>query len=169
LLDRFGNKAVMTLSLILWQLGNVVWCFLEPGNRNPMFPLWVWGGMTSAGFILGQFTLLLKLIPVAAKNLAIGVYLAVTSIVAAVAPILGGQSLDWALARTSDPLSVYHLCFILQPALAITGAIWLLRVQEPSASSLTSVVGAMRNIRTLSGIFGLSFLVNYVFYRPQRR
>lgn len=169
LLDRFGNKAVMTLSLILWQLGNVVWCFLEPGNRNLLFPLWVWGGMTSAGFILGQFTLLLKLIPVAAKNLAIGVYLAVTSIVAAVAPILGGQSLDWALARTSDPLSVYHLCFILQPALAITGAIWLLRVQEPSASSLTSVVGAMRNIRTLSGIFGLSFLVNYVFYRPQRR
>jgi MFS family permease len=153
LLDRFGNKAVMTLSLILWQLGNVVWCFLEPGNRNLLFPLWVWGGMTSAGFILGQFTLLLKLIPVAAKNLAIGVYLAVTSIVAAVAPILGGQSLDWALARTSDPLSVYHLCFILQPALAITGAIWLLRVQEPSASSLTSVVGAMRNIRTLSGIF----------------
>jgi hypothetical protein len=30
-------------------------------------------------------------------------------------------------------------------------------------------MGAMRNIRTLSGIFGLSFLVNYVFYRAQRR
>jgi hypothetical protein len=26
----------------------------------------------------------------------------------------------------------------------------------------------MRNIRTLSGVFGLSFLVNYVFYRAQK-
>jgi len=26
----------------------------------------------------------------------------------------------------------------------------------------------MRNIRTLSGIFGLGFLVNHVFYRAQR-
>jgi hypothetical protein len=30
------------------------------------------------------------------------------------------------------------------------------------------VFGAMRNFRTLSGVFGLSFLVNYVFYRPQK-
>jgi hypothetical protein len=30
------------------------------------------------------------------------------------------------------------------------------------------VFGAMRNFRTLSGVFGLSFLVNYVFYRAQR-
>lgn len=170
LLDRYGNKSVMTLSLVLWQLGNVVWCFLEPGNRNLLYPLWIWGGMTSAGFILGQFTLLLKLIPIPAKNLAIGVYLATTSLVAAAAPVLGGLSLEWGLGRwPSEPLLVYHLCFIVQPVLACGGAFWLLRVQEPSASSLTNLVGAMRNVRTLSGIFGLSFLVNYVFYRPQKR
>lgn len=170
LLDRYGNKAVMAVSLLLWQSGNVTWCFLTPENSHLLYGQWIWGGMTSAGFILGQFTLLLKLIPVAAKNLAIGVYLSVTSVVAASAPILGGTSLDWALARWStEPLLVYHVCFIVQPVLACTGAFWLLRVHEPSASSLTSVVGAMRNIRTLSGIFGLSFLVNYVFYRPQRR
>ncbi len=170
LLDRYGNKAVMTVSLILWQAGNVAWCFLTPENRTILYGVWIWGGMTSAGFILGQFTLLLKLIPVAAKNLAIGVYLSVTSLVAAIAPILGGESLDWALARwNNDPLGVYHVCFIVQPVVACAGAFWLLRVHEPSASSLTSVVGAMRSIRTLSGLFGLSFFVNYVFYRPQRR
>jgi hypothetical protein len=32
------------------------------------------------------------------------------------------------------------------------------------------VFGAMRNIRTLSGVLGLEFLVNYVFYRaPKER
>ena len=167
MLDRYGNKAVMTFSLILWQLGNFVWCFLEPGNRNLLYPLWTWGGMTSAGFILGQFTLLLKLLPIPAKALAIGVNLATTSLVAAIAPILGGMALTRALARTADPLAVYHVCFIVQPVVALAGAFFLLRVREPAASSLTNVVGAMRNIRTLSGIFGLSFISNYVFYRPQ--
>lgn len=166
MLDRYGNKAVMTLSLILWQLGNVTWCFLVPENRWILYALWTWGGMTSAGFILGQFTLLLKLIPVPAKNLAIGVYLSATSVVAAIAPILGGQVLSWSLARFPQAIHVYHVCFIAQPAIAVAGSIILLRVREPAASSLTNVVGAMRNIRTLSGIFGLSFLVNYVFYRP---
>jgi hypothetical protein len=44
----------------------------------------------------------------------------------------------------------------------------LLRVHEPRASTFTMVFGAMRNIRTLSGVFGLGAFVNYVFYRPQK-
>jgi hypothetical protein len=60
------------------------------------------------------------------------------------------------------------VCFLVQPVLALVGAMLLLRVHEPRASSLTMVFGAMRNIRTLSGVFGLSFLVNHVFYRAQK-
>jgi MFS family permease len=168
LLDRYGNKSVMTFSLLLWQASNFLWCFLAPENRNILYAMWIWGGATSAGFILGQFTLLLKLIPLEAKNLAIGINLAVTSLVAAAAPITGGSALTWALARWTDPLAVHHVCFLVQPILALLGAVLLLRVHEPRASSLTMVFGAMRNIRTLSGVFGLSFLVNYVFYRAQK-
>ena len=31
------------------------------------------------------------------------------------------------------------------------------------------VFGAMRNVRTLSGVLGLDFFINYVFYRPGKR
>jgi Na+/melibiose symporter-like transporter len=168
LLDRYGNKSVMAFSLILWQGQNFIWCFLTPDNRNVLYAMWIWGGATGAGFILGQFTLLLKLIPLEAKNLAIGVNLAVISLVAASAPITGGAILTWALARWPDPLAVHHVCFILQPVLALMGAMLLLRVHEPRASSRTMVFGAMRNIRTLSGVFGLGAFVNYVFYRAQK-
>lgn len=167
MLDRYGNKSVMSISLVLWQLGSSLWCFLDTSNRYLLYPMWAWGGITSAGFILGQFTMALKLIPIPAKSLALGVNLAITSLVAAIAPILGGQILGRALSSLQDPLLVYHVCFVVQPVLALAGAMTLLRIREPSASSLTNVVGAMRNIRTLSGIFGLSFLTNYVFYRPQ--
>jgi MFS family permease len=168
LLDRYGNKSVMTFSLLLWQAQNFMWCFLTPENRNLLYAMWIWGGATGAGFILGQFTILLKLIPVQAKNIAIGVNLAVTSLVAAIAPITGGAVLTWALARWPNPLTVHHVCFVVQPVLALLGSMLLLRVHEPRASSLTMVFGAMRNIRTLSGVFGLGAFVNYVFYRPQK-
>ncbi|MBI5381510.1 MAG: MFS transporter [Opitutae bacterium] len=166
LLDRYGNKAVMAFSLILWQGQNFLWCFLTPDNRNLSYAMWLWGGTTSAGFMLGQFTLLLKVIPVEAKNLAIGVNLAITSLVAAIAPVLGGMALSWALQHwPGHTLAVYHVCFLVQPVLAILGITLLLRLREPQASNFTSLVGAMRSIRTLSGIFGLSFLTDYIFYR----
>ncbi|MDP3071975.1 MAG: MFS transporter [Opitutaceae bacterium] len=168
LLDRFGNKSVMTLSLLVWQAQNFLWCILTPENRLMLYPMWLFGGAVSAGFILGQFTLLLKLIPPQAKNLAIGVNVAVVSLVAAIAPITGGEVLTWALGRWDDALAVHHVCFALQPTLAVLGCLILIRVQEPQASPLTMVFGAMRNIRTLSGVFGLSFLTHYIFYRPQR-
>jgi MFS family permease len=168
LLDRYGNKSVMTFSLLLWQAQNFAWCFLTPQNADILYAMWIWGGTTSAGFILGQFTILLRLIPREAKSLAIGTNLAITSLVAGIAPITGGAVLTWALARWSDPLAVYHSCFVLQPVMALAGSFLLLRVHEPQASPLTMVFGAMRNIRTLSGVFGLGFLVNYVFYRPQK-
>ncbi|MEY4941236.1 MAG: hypothetical protein RIQ93_2971 [Verrucomicrobiota bacterium] len=169
LLDRYGNKSVMAFSLILWQSQSFLWCVVTPENRNMLYGMWAWGGITSAGFVLGQFTILLRLIPLKAKSLAIGANIAVTSLVAAVAPIIGGTVLTWALARWPDPLKVYHGCFLLQPLLALAGSTLLLRIHEPHASSLTMVFGAMRNIRTLSGVLGLDFFVNYVFYRPEKK
>lgn len=175
LLDRYGNRPVMVFSLLVWQLVNFLWCFLTPRNHTMMYVIWALGGMTSmgaiasAGFVLGQFTILLRLIPLEAKSLAIGLNLAVTSLSAAIAPIVGGMILNAALRRWSDPIAVYHVCFVLQPVLALAGCLLLLRVHEPQASPLTMVFGAMRNIRTLSGVLGLEFLVNYVFYRQEKK
>ncbi len=169
MLDLFGNKGVMVVSLILWQLQNFVWCFLTPQNTDWLYAMWVWGGTTNAGFFLGQFTLLLKLLPLPARNLALGMNLAITSIFAAIAPILGGAILEWGLARW-DSLSVYHACFLAQPVFSFGVAWLLLRIREPAASPLTQVVGAMSNVRTLASLSGLSFLSNYTFYRnPTKR
>lgn len=175
LLDRYGNRPVMVVSLIVWQAVNLLWCFLTPSSSTIVYIIWALGGMTSmgaiasSGFVLGQFTILLRLIPLEAKSLAIGLNLAATSLAAAVAPIIGGLVLNWALERWPDAISVYHACFLVQPVLALAGCLILLRVHEPQASPLTMVFGAMRNIRTLSGVLGLEFLVNYIFYRPPKR
>jgi MFS family permease len=164
LLDRYGNKGVMVVSLTLWQAQNLGWCFLTPDNADWLYVMWIWGGATNAGFFLGQFTLLLKLLPVPARNLALGMNLAATSLFAAIAPILGGAILEFFLAR-HPALPVYHACFLAQPLLAILVGWLLLRIREPAASPLTHVVGAMSNVRTLASLSGLSFLAQYLFYR----
>jgi len=171
LLDRYGNKGVMATSLFLWQGSGYLWCVLTPGSPAWLLPaMWLWSGTVGAGFVLGMFTLMLKLVPPTAKALSIGVYVAVTSLAAAIAPIIGGELISWGLARwPQHALTVYHASFAVLPSLALASIIMLLRIKEPQASRLTSVVGAMRSVRTLSGIFGLTFFVNFVFYRPRRK
>jgi hypothetical protein len=115
-----------------------------------------------------MFTLLLKLLPVPARNLALGVNLAVTSLFAAVAPVLGGALLEHFMAGHPS-LLVYHSAFVFQPVAAIIVVWLLLRIREPAASPLTHVVGAMSNVRTLASLSGLSFLANYIYYKNPRR
>ena len=169
LLDRYGNKSVMAAAILLWPAQYLLWLFLDRGNVWLLYGLWVWNGFTWAGFTLGQFNLLLKLIPPEAKISAIGLNTAVTSIFTAIAPMLSGVAITWALHRGTDAMTVYHWAFALQILPALLSALLLLRVQEPKASPLSTVFGAMRNIRTLGAMLGLTFLANYVFIKPVKK
>jgi MFS family permease len=159
LADRFGNKPVMLFCMILWQAQNFLWCIVTPANHWILYPMWVFSGIMGIGFAITLFNLQLKVIPSQAKTLAISVNIAVASLVTALGPIIGGKILQWALAGSTPSLEVYHRGFFFTPVLALLA----------SASPLSSVVGAMRNIRTLSSIFGVSFLTDYMFVRSNKR
>lgn len=169
LADRFGNKPVMLFCMIAWQLQNYFWCLLTPDNSWMLYGMWVFGGTMSAGFALSLFNIQLKIIPPAAKTLAISVNLAVASLVTALAPIIGGVILKHLLAGGGSPFVIYHRVFLVTPTLALLSCLLITKVHEPAASPLSSVVGAMRNIRTLGGLFGMGFLVDYIFVKPTKK
>lgn len=169
LLDRYGNKSVMAAAILLWQVQFPIWLLVTPHDTWLLLPVWAWNGFTWAGFTLGLFNMLLKLIPPEAKTIAIGINTAFTSVVTAVAPILGGAFLTWALRRGWNPMTVYHYAFLLQILPALVSYLILLRVHEPKASPLSTVFGAMRNARALGAMLGLTFIANYVFVKPARR
>jgi len=158
----------MIVCMIAWQLQNFAWCFLTPENAKLLYAMWIFGGVVSAGFILGLFNIQLRIIPPAAKTLAISINLAVTSLVTAIAPILGGSILQYLLNTGTEPLSVYHQLFIVPPAVAILGCGLLRRVKEPNSAPLSIVIGAMRNARTLGGIIGLTQLANFIFVKSSK-
>jgi len=168
LADRFGNKPVMLFCMISWQLQNFLWCILTPENQWLLYGMWSFGGVVSTGFILSLFNLQLKIIPVHAKTLAISLNLAITSLVTAMGPIIGGAILGHLLQDGRAPIDVYHRVFLVTPIAALLACFFLTRVQESAASPLASVVGAMRNIRTLGSVFGMSILMDYVFIKNPR-
>ena len=169
LLGRLGNKSVMAAAILLWQAQFFVWIFLDRSNTWLLYGLWIWNGFTWAGFTLGLFNMLLKLIPPEAKTIAIGLNTAITSIFTAIAPVLSGAAFTYALNRGWDPMRVYHYAFVLQTVPAFLSCLILLRVQEPKASPLSAVFGAVRNVRTLGAMLGLTFIANYVFVKPARK
>lgn len=169
LLNKFGNKPVMIFGLGLWQIQNYLWCILTPENAWLLYPMWAFGGVTSAGYLLGSFNLLLKLMPPQAKTTGISIYLAITSLVAAIAPILGGLFFTWSASTGFDMMRTYHLSFLIQPTLCLLGCLILLRIHEPASSKVRDVVGAMRSMRQIGALFGLPFLANYTFLKARKK
>lgn len=162
-LDRYGNRPTMYIALVAWMVPGFCWALLTPANTWILKILYASGGVFSAGFVLGQFNLLLKLVPPAAKTAAISLNVAATSLASAIGPIIGGLLLDRAWDLGFDRLPVYHSMAVVHHFIIIVAGLMVLRIAEPKSSPLSQVVGAMRSSRQIFALLGMSFLVNYVF------
>lgn len=165
LLDRFGNIPVMIVSLVAWQLAGFLWAFMRPDNLWLLYVVLAAGGFTTPGYGIGVFNLLLKFTPSTARTMGMALFTSISSLAAAIGPIVGSNVIAWAQGRGYASLHVYHVVFALTPVMAISVCLLLRRLNEEKASQLTDVVDAMRNVRTLASLFGLSFFVNQIFYR----
>ena len=163
LINRHGSRPVLLCAVALWGAINTLWFFVSPDTPYLPFALGALAGAANAGVVLGQFNLVLKLVPTRAKALAIGFNTAVTSFVTAVAPLAGGKVIAWCLAQGWNPADVYHVFFLSQPVLAVGTWLVVRKLQEPDTAPLDRVVGAMRNARTLGAVLGLGFLFTYLF------
>jgi|GEM_PF-186336 len=169
LLDRYGNIPVMIVSLGCWQLFALLWCVVDPSRVNVIYFAVAAGGLFSAGYGIGLFALMLKLMPAGARTFGVALFISLSSLAAALGPPLGGHLITWAKACGWDAFSVYRAAFLVAPIASMSSVLILRRVREENASRVGEVVGAMRNVRTVAALFGLSFFVNQVFYRKAGR
>jgi len=169
LYDRYGCRPVMMFVLFPWMLIGSFWAAVGPDNTWVLFIIFGSGGLFGAGFLLGSFNLLLKLIPREAKTIAISLNVALASLAAAIAPILGGSLLDLAWDLGFDRIRTYHAAAIVHYSLLLSTVLILARVVEPKSSSVSQVIGAMRSYRQVGALVGLSFLLNYTFVKKRRK
>lgn len=169
LLDRFGNRPVMLFVLFPWMIIGSFWASVDQDRFWLLYVIFATGGLFGAGFVLGSFNLLLKLVPPEAKTTAISMHVALASLAGAIAPILGGALLTYAWSVGMDKLRTYHLAAVVHHGLLLSTAFILYRVKEPKSSPLSQVIGAMRSYRQVGALLGLSFLVNFTFTKKEKQ
>ncbi len=160
-IDRYGCIPAITLGLLLWQGGGYLWSILTPETTWLLYPMWLFGGMSAAGFLLGTFNLLFKVIPSEAKTVAISANLAMTSVAAGTAPIISGQILGMAQSMGWDPVLVYRCGFVLAPTMTLLSLLFIHRIKEPESDErFGGLSGSMRMARQTLQLFGGVALAN---------
>src|SRR5690606_6084946 len=115
---------------------------------------WINGGIFSAAFLLGQFNLILRLMPTHARTAAVSLNLSVMSLAAGIAPVLGGIILQNSV-RGDDLL--YRIGIGAMCVASILCIPFLRSIKEPEKTNPKGVLGAMRTARQILMLQGMSF------------
>ncbi len=161
LTDRFGSKPVLIVAATVWSLvALAAWSVAGPTWRLHLYASYlIVGGMT-AGLQLCQFNLMVKLVPAERRAAYVSTFFALTSLLTALGPAIGG----WMLGRLPDQLGVFigqpirdfHVVF----ALSLVGCLFITnvlhRVREPAEQPVGQVWRTMRTMRTFNPMLALA-------------
>lgn len=160
LCERFGNRPVLQVAALLWAgTAMVMWAC---AGRN-WLPSLILGyfvvGSATAGFQLVQFNLMVRLAPAALRPAYVAVFLAATSLLTAIGPVLGGAVLK-ALPRQLGHLAgktilSYHALFVLAALGCLLITHLIERVREPAQQPLASVWREMKTMRSFNPMLSM--------------
>ncbi len=169
LIDQHGCRPTLIISLCGWMLNGYLFNLTNASNHWLVYLIFAIGGAFGAGFLFASFAMLLKLVPREAKTAAISLNLAATSLAGALSPIAGGFLIEWTQASGANPLAVFHRLSTLHHSLVLSTALILFAIEEPKSSSIRQAVGSMRALRQAGAALGLSYFINYSFFKRRRK
>lgn len=165
--DRFGNKPVQYVCSYAWIVAGLVgWLAASPALNNHLYLVYLVVGGATAGFQLTQFNLMLRLTPQGMGSLYVAVFLAVTSALTALGPVLGGAL----LAVTPDQLGVflgqpvykYHLLFLVSFAGCLVSMQFLGVAHEPASHGVQTVWRSMWRMRSFNPLLAMTNAATYL-------
>ncbi len=170
--DRFGSKPVMATCAVLWALSAVPsWLFAGPARFHHLYLNYFIVGAVTAGFQLCQFNLMVKMVPARSKAPFISVFLAGTSLLTALGPLLGARLLRWIPHELGSflgqPILEYHALFLGSLVLCGLSTHVLQQMQEPAERPLRELVRVMRTMREFNPVLGVASVAELVF-TPRR-
>lgn len=153
--ERFGNRPVLQVIALIWAIASLVmWGLARPGMTWHLYIGYLVVGAMTAGFQLMQFNLMVRLAPSEQRAAYVAVFMALTSLLTAAGPILGGQALNYLPAEVGRLFGARILSFHLLFGLSAFGCVLVThliqRVQEPLAKPVDAVWREMRTMRTFN-------------------
>lgn len=170
--DRFGSKPVMLACAFLWAATALpAWLFAGPARHAHLYLNYFLVGAVTAGFQLCQFNLMVKMIPARSKAPYISVFLAITSLLTALGPLIGAQLLNRLPHSIGEflgqPILEFHVVFVGSLLLCLLTTHFLQSMREPQERPLAELVRVMRTMREFNPVLGVAAVAELVF-TPRR-
>jgi len=155
LCERFGNRPVLQVCALIWAITALAtWGLARPGSTWHLYLGYFVVGAMTAGFQLMQFNLMLRLAPANLRAAYVAIFLALTSLLTAAGPILGGQALRHLPAIIGSlfgrPVLSFHLLFVLSAFGCVLAINLIHRVREPAEQPVVAVWREMKTMRTFN-------------------
>jgi MFS family permease len=166
--DRFGSKPVQYVAAYAWCfVGLIAWAIASPQREAHLFLSYMIVGGATAGFQLTQFNLMLRLIPAGQGSAYIAVFLAITSALTCLGPLLGGA----ALAILPNDLGVIfgqtitdnHLLFTVSFVGCLMVLPFLTATREPASTGVHDVWRSMMRMRSFNPLLAVSSAAAFLF------
>jgi MFS family permease len=140
--------------------GLLGWSIANPAWYLHLYLVFLLVGGATAGFQLAQFNLMLKLTPPGMGSLYIAVFLAVTSALAALGPLLGSALLAFTPLEVGNflghPFMNYHLLFLVSFLGCLLSLPILTSAHEPASKEIHHVWRSMWRMRSFNPLIALS-------------
>jgi MFS family permease len=155
LCERYGNRPVLQVAALAWALTALVtWSLARPQWTWHLYPGYFIVGATTAGFQLAQFNLMVRLAPANLRAAYVAVFLAATSLLTALGPVLGAQALRLLPLETGQllgqPVLSFHWLFAGSAFGCVLATALVQRVHEPAEQPAVAVWREMRSMRTFN-------------------
>ncbi len=155
LCERFGNRPVMQVCASIWAVSALLtWGVARPGFTAHLYAGYIIAGAMTAGFQLTQFNLMVRLAPPEPRPAYVAVFLALTSFLTALGPVLGGQVLRFLPLDLGSVGGVqvwsFHAVFVLSALACLVVTAVIGRVCEPAELPATSVWREMSTMRAFN-------------------
>jgi len=158
--DKLGNKPVIIVSGWFLIVIPFLWILAVPGKYYlPVLLAHILSGAFMAGAALSQFNILIKLSPKEGRSVYLALFAAITGIVGATAPIVGGSLSNmlgnFSMTMLNYNVSNLHVIFIISAVLQAVTIFFILKVKEPAASTPVAVIMQLSNdLNPQTGIAG---------------
>ena len=167
--DRFGNKPVMMTSALTWlTVAAVSWFISGPRQHAHLYANYFITGFMLAGFQqVGQFNLMIKMVPAENRAHYLSVYFSLTNLLVALGPVAGGIALrlmpDDLGTFLHQPFTRYHIVIVGSILLCLASLLILKRVREPASRDVRDLVNVMWHMREFNPMLAATTVAQYMF------
>ncbi len=172
LADKYGYKPILRISSFAIALTPLPWVFATTHNYGFIIPIMqIYAGVMSAGLMVSQFNLMVKIAPEANRTVYVGFYSAIVNVSFALGSMLGGVLADsfahWAQLYGQDgafilwshPITSIQCVFLVSSLLRLLGLSFLKRVQEEESVPARVVLDSVRRGNALAALYNLVLMM----------